>query len=307
MNSDTCLVALTLCVVSCGAVSAGNLQDRIVKEVVKAKTKGYVNKVKSKLGITPTNQNGTTGSTATNLINQVKSQLGNKAATPLANPPVTGRTTLTKTIINKVETHFGINSATTGTAAGAVPGVPVTTTTTTTNAVIDKIESRLGINLPGGSNAATNTIIPGTSLPGAALPVTTVPGTTLPGASLPGVTLPSTTKSAVTNAVIDKVESRLGINLPGGTNATTTLPGTTLPGTILPGTTLPGTTLPGSGLPGLTLPANTRSAATNAIIDKVESRLGINLPGGTNGSTTGTANTSTADLLKQVGSKLGIK
>ncbi|MBK9622909.1 MAG: hypothetical protein IPO31_27345 [Candidatus Obscuribacter sp.] len=39
MNSNTCLVALTLCVVSCGAVSAGNLQDRIVKEVVKPRPK----------------------------------------------------------------------------------------------------------------------------------------------------------------------------------------------------------------------------------------------------------------------------
>lgn len=229
MNSNTCLVALTLCVVSCGAASAGNLQDKVVKELVKAKTKGYVKQVESKLGIAPTNQNSTTGSTATNLINQVKAQLGNKTATPLANPPAPGSTTLTKTIINKVETHFGINPATTGTAAGAVP---VTTTTTTTNTVIDKIESRLGINLPGGSNATS----------------------------------------------------------------TSTVPGAVLPGTVLPGTSLP----------GVTSPISTKSAATNAIIDKVESRLGINLPGGTNGSTTGT-NTSTADLFKQVESKLGIK
>ncbi|MBK7836749.1 MAG: hypothetical protein IPJ49_03450 [Candidatus Obscuribacter sp.] len=276
MNSNTCLVALTLCVVSCGAVSAGNLQDRIVKEVVKAKTKGYVNQVQSKLGIKPSTQTSTTGSTATNLINQVKAQLGNKTATPLANPAVPGSTTLTKTIINKVETHFGINSAATGTAAGAVPGVPVTTTTTTTNTVIDKIESRLGINLPGGTNATTTSTLPGTTLPGAVLP----------GTSLPGVTLPTSTKSAATNAIIDKVESRLGINLPGGSNAATTSPVTTLPGTTATTTT-------------------TTTTTTNAIIDKVESRLGINLPGGTNGSTTGSTNTS--DLLKQVGSKLGIK
>lgn len=248
MKLYTALIALSLCALGCSSANSSNLQDRLVKEVVKAKTKGYVSKVQSKLGITPQTSNGTTGSSAANLFNQVKAQLGNKSTAAATNPATPGSTTLTKTIINKVETHFGINPATTGTAAGVLPGAPVTTTTTT-NTVIDKLESRFGINLPGGTNASA----------GAA-------GVTLPGA---------------------------------------TLPGTNLPGTTLPGTTLPGTALPGTTLPGTTLPITSKSAATNAIIDKVESRLGINLPGGSNAATTGGTNTS--DLLKQVGSKLGIK
>lgn len=268
MKLYTSLIALSLCALGCSAANASNLQDRIVKEVVKAKTKGYVSKVESKLGITPQASNsssGTAGSTATNLFNQVKTQLGNKATAGATNPAAPGSTTLTKTIINRVESHFKINPANTGTAAGVVPGAPVTTKTTT-NTVIDKIESRLGINLPGGTNASAGAA--SGALPGSALPGATLSGATLPGASLSGASLSGAT-----------------------------LPGASLSGTTLPGTTLPGTTLPGA--------LTSKAAIKNAIIDKVESRLGIDLPGGSNAATTGGTNTS--DLLKQVESKLGIK